>query len=380
MEESQQFKEAVRYSMKNDAGRVQIRKEFNVTDHQARKIRQEALQRETEGEKEAEAMSPEGGKEEAKKLFEIIRDEAEAKDEFDEIGVDNILDQFCDWQETVRSLENISDVIELEVPADHPILLPVLADVHFGNVNTRTRKFLDDMKKIQERPYVKTLFAGDLGEGGILPQMLDLVLEQTMMPRLQRKVLWKLFERIVPNCLAFITGQHDHWTEKQAEFDWLEWFCTEHDVNYLGWGGCIFLTVGEQRYKILARHKYRYNSSYNVTHSVQQLMRLGPWGFGDVGIVADKHEYGYECSEIGGLPTAFMRPGSYKPSDHFMQEKGYNPARPFMPGLILWPDRRKFKGAPDWKMLLPEIDAMASGDIDWEDYPDEPRDVDMKKR
>lgn len=299
------------------------------------------------------------------KLFEIVRTNLSSGMP----DVDVILDEYVKWQGLMQSMNPTAHEVVVSVAASHPILLVGMADIHFGNINVLTERFLEDMREIQTRPYVKTILAGDLGEGGMLPSMMDLVLDQLVPPKAQRQILWQLFERIVPNCLAVITGQHDHWTQKKGQFDWLEWFCSEKGLHYMGWGGCIKLTVGEQEYKIVARHKARFNSSMNPTHSVKQLMRLGEYGFADIGLVADRHTYAYEVVELGGRPTALMRPGSYKPTDAFCQEHGYPASRPFMPGLLLWPDRRLFKGSHDYRQLLPEVDAMAAGRLDWEAYP-----------
>jgi len=285
--------------------------------------------------------------------------------------VDSFLDKYCDWQDALKSCEVAQSYVDLTVESKTPILLVPIADIHLGNLNSNTRAFMEDVDIIKSRPYIKTIFAGDLTEGGVLPQMMDLVLEQIVSPKKQRQIVWELIEKILPNALVLITGQHDQWPQKTADFEWLEWFANEHDLNYMGWGGLIDLKVGEQQWKILARHKYQFNSSSNATNSAKQLMRMGPFGFADVAIVADKHTYAYESCELGDLPRAFLRPGSYKATDHFSQMGGYNFSRPYMPGIILWPDRRMFKGERDYRLLLPEIDAMVNGTIDWKSYPAE---------
>jgi hypothetical protein len=317
------------------------------------------------GEAETNANEPPSETEGLDQFFTVLRKDLPST----VTDVDTLLDKFCDFQDTLKSRDYTRSQIELTVKANCPLLLVPIADVHFGNVNTDTRRFLEDMALIAARSHVKTLLVGDLSEGGVLPQMMDLLLEQVIPPKTQRQLLWELFSRTVPNCLGIITGQHDDWPKKTADFEWLEWFADVHDVHYMGWGGCIRLTVGTQEWKILARHCYRFNSAMNATNSVKQMMRMGPFGFGDVGIVADKHEYAYEECELGGQPTALMRPGSYKPSDGYTEQKGFNPSRPYMPGILLWPDRRLFKGSSDWRKLLPEADAMRAGKLDWRTYP-----------
>ncbi len=283
--------------------------------------------------------------------------------------VDEFINEIQSWSETLQSMEIERSLAELEIKTDKPILLVTIADIHFGNIQTDIGRLMEHMDLIRERPYVFTLLDGDLTEGGILKSMMDLVLEQVITPKNQRKVIWSLMEKICPNLLAVITGQHDDWPSKTADFEWLEWFSDEHDISYLGWGGKIELNVGEQPWDILARHRYRFNSSQNATHSPKKMMKEGPWGFGDVAIVADKHEYAYECCELGGKPCAVMRPGSYKQTDDYCSKGGYNPARPFMPGVILWPDRRLFHGAADFRMLLPMIDAMHDDEMDYSVFP-----------
>jgi len=272
--------------------------------------------------------------------------------------ISEFLEKLIDLQDDILKREHTQSHVKISIKTDRPILLVVRADWHFGSVHTNHRRFLEDNELIKERPYVKTIEGGDLIDGGILSRMVELVQEQLAPVKLQRQVLWAVLKEISKNVLVLVKGQHDSWAEQIACFDPIEWASHDTKIPFIGWGGKVTLTVGEQQWEMVIRHNFPFNSSYNATHTNKQLMRMGEHGVTDISIVCDKHVPAYEEFLMHGQMRIAMRPGSYKPRDFFSQKHGFSSALPLMPGVILWNDQRKFIGSSDFRDLIPLIDAI----------------------
>lgn len=276
------------------------------------------------------------------------------------------LESMIGYQDQVLAQEREQEVVRVSIETDKPILLTIRGDWHVGSIFCDHRRWEEDNRLIESRSFIKTIEAGDLIDNAILAKMPTLMQEQIAPAKLQRMLLWHIFKERghKDHCLAILTGQHTAWGKAQADFDAIEWLSHDCQVPFLGWGGVIFLTVGKQVWKIAVRHSYKFNSTMNPSHSPKQLLRLGPYGFADLAVVADKHTYTTEITELGGRATAILRPGSYKATDNFTKKHGFNPADYWMPGIILWPDRRVFLTSENFRKLIPVTDGIYKGTID----------------
>jgi len=340
------------------AGRAVLMRAFGLIEWQARQIAAEARRR----------VQEESGELDENKQLPL--DEARLQIEFgnhvflnlkkDRVDMGELLDRMIDFQHQLRACNEEQEVLNVVVQTDKPILLAVRGDWHLCSVFCDHERWLEDCRLIVSRPYIKSIEAGDLLDFGILARMPDLVQEQLASAKIQRQLLWYTFKRLglKDHCLALLTGQHTNWGKAQADFDPIEWLAHDLKLPFLGWGGVLNLQVGKQLWKIVMRHSYSFNSRLNVTHSPKQLLRMGPYGFADIAIVADVHTYAVEVCDLGGRATAILRPGTYKYTDAFSQRKGYNPAKPYMPGVLLWPDRRTFLVAENFRRLLPIAEVM----------------------
>lgn len=362
MEEYETFKEHVKNwarsnpttSQFNHAGYRRIVEQFDCSEYFARQVVQELEQEEQDILDSLEEVQSDPQRELIDHYCKIVRQNLPSESP----PLSRFVDILVEFQKDLDKRDRKQDLVRCFIETKKPVLLLLRADWHLGNVNTDHRRFREDNELIQARPWVKTIEGGDFVEGAVLAQMMDLLHEQIAPVKMQRMILWEVVEKQKDHIIALLQGQHDTWSKNTADFNPIEWLADNTKLPYLGWGGNIELIVGDQLWKITARHNYRFNSSENDSHSPKKLMRMGDSEPGDITIVCDKHRVNYEEFQMMGKMRIAMRPGSYKPIDSYMEKHGFNKSLPYMPGIILWPDQREWIGHYNFRTLLPLIDSM----------------------
>jgi predicted phosphodiesterase len=107
----------------------------------------------------------------------------------------------------------------------------------------------------------------------------------------------------------------------------------------IGEGARLFLSLGDQVYVCMLRHRYRYNSAMNPGHSVMKMYdEHGPF---DIGCIGHTHEAGAGWQIKQNKRVAWMRPGSYKVFDGYAEAHGFPRSLPLSPTFIIFPDEKK---------------------------------------
>ena len=256
-------------------------------------------------------------------------------------NTDDIREKYLAWHDAVRQWDIQQDTATVRIDTDLPIGICQRGDWHIGNEHTDLRTFIAHERLILATPGLYSFENGDLQDGYIEGSKMTGVHEALQRPRTQRHFVWDALKRLRGRVLGLTKGQHDAWSVKTADFDPVEWVAHDYEIPYLGHGGLLTLEVGETTYTMHVRHKGKYNSIFNATHSIKQAWRF--FEDSDIGVHADKHTPAVELVEWKGAVRLAMRPGSYKPSDDFSQSLGFMPARPIMPIVILWPNERRFE-------------------------------------
>jgi len=255
-------------------------------------------------------------------------------------------DEMIRWQKENRRWDISQQVATVEIPTELPVGIAIRGDWHLGNEQTDHERFLAHMDLIERTPGLYTIEAGDLIDGYIKPSMAEGQHEALARVRLQRHLVWDACERLKGRVLATASGQHDHWGVHQADFDPIEWVSADYRIPYLGHGGLLRLHAGKQEYTMHMRHKFRYESGTNRTHSIKQFWRFN--GDSEIGCHADKHTPAIEHVLWKGEHRVAVRPGSYKPTDDFAESYGYPRAEPIMPVIILWPNEHRLSA--EWTL------------------------------
>jgi hypothetical protein len=165
-------------------------------------------------------------------------------------------------------------------------------------------------------------------------------------PAVQKNLAKDYIEKLKDKVLALVAGCHDLWGMKAADFDLTEYLAKHGEAAYLGNGGVVYLTIGKITYKIMMRHKYRFNSSDNPTTTVKKMFEKSG-GF-DVGIVSHNHvacmEEGVKEGLDGALKRLFIRAGTYKVHDRYGKQSGFSQGDISVPVVLFSPDKRDIRG------------------------------------
>ena len=143
---------------------------------------------------------------------------------------------------------------------------------------------------------------------------------------------------------AVCSGNHDDWTRDFAGVDMVGNLAQRRRIFYAP--DYVLLTVqishprSEQaeptEYSVKVRHQYRYNSSFNQTHSIKRMWEMDDDDF-DVGVVCHKHEAAFEPFRKHGRKRLAFRPGSYQRTTGHSRRYGYPMSYPTCPTAILFP-------------------------------------------
>jgi len=230
-----------------------------------------------------------------------------------------------------------------------PISISFISDHHVAPyAPCDLRKMAEDAALIASTPGAYAVLGGDGVDNHIKHH--SALISQASTPDMQ----WKLYDHYLQllnvdnSILVMISGNHDDWTADLAGVDMISRLSQKHKIHYAPDEAYINLTIGSQNYVIAMRHKFRFNSSSNLGHTVKKWYDEGKMPF-DVGCIGHHHEAHYEIFHKHGLDRIALRPGSYQISSPYARRNGFNPARPVAPTVILWGDRRELMAFKDVK-------------------------------
>ncbi|MDE2102474.1 MAG: hypothetical protein KGL39_34830 [Patescibacteria group bacterium] len=201
-----------------------------------------------------------------------------------------------------------------------------------------------DAELIQRTPGLYAVLGGDCVDNHIKHRAAVLA------ARSQPHDQWALFEYYLSifaeKIIAMCSGNHDAFSDQIAGIDVLAGIAHRQRLCYAPAEARIDLKLGEQEYKLAMRHQYRFNSSFNLAHTVKQWWRMGEKPF-DIGVIGHHHEPAIESFDAHGLERWAARPGSYQITSAYSRQYGFNRTRPTCPTFILFPDRREIVGFRD---------------------------------
>jgi hypothetical protein len=246
-----------------------------------------------------------------------------------------------------------------------PIAFVFLADEHIGSPGVRYDVLLNIAQTISstEGMYCATLgdeidnfIVGKLALVGALND--DSILDQLHALKAYIRILSR------NNSLLFsIAGNHERWTVAQAGLDPLFNLMMEMGIPYnLDEISAIF-KVGNQEYRIQARHQFRGASKYHDFQPAFNLFDLGDHSaFEDksphIVCLGHRHTFAHATLSRQGLLRHFIITGSLKTTDDYVRKLGFQDALPFMPVCILYPDKYQVE-------IRHDIDEVANSYLPW---------------
>jgi hypothetical protein len=229
--------------------------------------------------------------------------------------------------------------VVLDEPLPHAIALT--GDWHIGMEGVLYDEMDQDFDALAGLPGLLALGMGDYAHNPKAKMRPGASLYRMIVPDPDTQYRMALHQarKLEGQWLGFLTGCHDHWDVQIAGFERVAEMARELKTAYLGHGALISIQLGEQEYHILARHKYKYESSINVTNA----QRRG-WeqiGQPDAVVFAHLHHTVSHKEPRGSQDVVYMRSGSYFKWDEFGMKIGHHQGQRGVPILILYPDKHR---------------------------------------
>lgn len=265
------------------------------------------------------------------------------------------------WEELFDSLERAESARQFLSPTQEsvhrffargPIALAFMGDIHAGAGGVDYARFRRDLDVIRETDGLYFISNGDQLENAN-PKMKSgnaLYHAAFSSPREQLHYIKTRFWPVKDKLLCITQGNHEARDGQMAGIDRLPGLANDLGVSYFTErGGTIHLTVGDQRYTIIAKHSYMGNSKITATNSARRLWVEWPhsWESADVIALAHFHDPHVYQHEVRGRDVVWLRNGSYKIKDEWSESKGYRPAYG-VPIVIFYPDTHKMVAFKDF--------------------------------
>jgi hypothetical protein len=253
-------------------------------------------------------------------------------------------------EKTEEYLEKVlnEDSRLINIDTDLPIGVVFLADMHVGARGTALRQMRLDAELIRNTTGLYAILGGDGWDNHI--KHLAAIIASDTTPSEQIKMFAYYLSIFEQKILAMISGNHEAWTKALAGIDVVQHLAQQRAIVYSKDGLKITLRVGLQDYRIYIRHKTRFNSPMNPSHTIKRLYDYGDWPF-DVGVRGDEHEANIEKFRRHGQQRWAVRVGSYQAYSDFAEIHGFPRAnveagkpRPLCPTLIFYPNERRIDG------------------------------------
>ena len=255
------------------------------------------------------------------------------------------IDALTEFQEKMIDADERQTQLNIDIPDNKPIGVIFTGDWHFGGLRTDHKGMIEDFKLFDDTEGLYSVLMGDYGDNVISGIHPGAQYEQILNPDKQREGVLHLCDMYFKDrTLAVIKGNHDNWQVRSTGDDFVKELARVCNAGYLWYGGEVMLGLGENTYKIHARHNYKYNSSINTTNSQRNL-----YATTHADVIAFGHIHTNEVHEksAGGNDTIWLRTGSYKITDDFSQWIGGYMADPRVPMVVFWPGTRKKIGFRD---------------------------------
>lgn len=251
------------------------------------------------------------------------------------------------YQHEVRSADPRVEEASVTLPDNAPVLVAWTSDWHLGHIECRMDRLRHDLELAARTPGVYLGAGGDLIDNTVSAVAARGMLFESMAPPQVQMYLLEEAAAIVPKdrWLFVCLGNHEAWSVNNVDYDPMAHFARHIDTVYFGAWGYLHVTVGQQRYDILAGHKFSGNSKVNKTGMVKNAMNL--LGDADIVFAGHTHTYASEISETRRRERFYAVAGTYLQTSRFGQMLGYPHSSPKMPGAILFPDERRFIATSD---------------------------------
>lgn len=215
----------------------------------------------------------------------------------------------------------------------------VLSDVHIGGAMVDYEQAEKDAKLIANTENAYAIIGGDTTDNFINAKMVSAMIESTTTIEQQIELYEYYISLFKGKVLGSILGNHNEWTKSKSGFNVFGYIDKRNKIFHAPYDLLLEFVLGKQRYKLYLRHKYRFKSSYNLTHAVKQMFRFSEYDF-DIGMLEHYHEPAFEKFMFKGKQRVAVANGTYKVADNYARKMGYGIAPVIQHFIILSRDNR----------------------------------------
>lgn len=276
-------------------------------------------------------------------------------------SIEEYLEHLIKHQEEQQKFDDRQTSVTIDIDDDKPIGIVFTGDWHVGGLYTAHKEMLRDFRTMKETEGLYNITMGDYGDNYNQNSHKGGMFEQIENPDRQKELILYFFTKFLgEKNLAVLKGNHDNWSYRETGEDFVKYIAREIESPYLWYGGEINIRLGNQVYKIIARHSYIGSSALNTTNSQRRLFDETQ---GDIIALGHLHFNESHAKTKAGKDTVWIRTGSYKITDDYTQwAVGGAKGDIRQPMVILFPDQKKiidfrdmYDGIPYLKLVRGEI-------------------------
>jgi len=239
-------------------------------------------------------------------------------------------------QAILKTAKGLQDIYRDEARITHEFNHPIATknrwigiihtgDWHIEGSSVDLAGLEKDVLDIANYPNFYLVFMGDGGDYFMGP-LASSQFDTTLPPRIARVLYFKFMQVMADRVIALCSGDHEWFAKNLADFDVISDVAGKLDKRYLGAGGTIHIKTEGAEYVDAARHRYRFNSSYNPGHTCRQYIRFEDQR-PDIVCIAHNHINYIGQEELLGKSRILIRSGTRKITDRYMQKKSYLPKK-----------------------------------------------------
>jgi hypothetical protein len=222
-----------------------------------------------------------------------------------------------------RLINNKKTNQSLNFPANQPICIVNLADVHFGHYSVNVHRVFSDLDVINKIPNCHVNLLSDLTDNFIGSWTTSINHNNPITINQQYALRLEYLKRLKPQLKAVVSGNHDNWSTDLIGYDVLANELnsikanTLYDTQQLDYTLCM----PNQSYRIRLRHMWKGRSELNPTYGIEK-MAMAEKTF-DIGVGGHFHigSYYREFNNYGNKGAAILC-GTYKEHDEYAAKLG----------------------------------------------------------
>lgn len=205
--------------------------------------------------------------------------------------------------------------------APEPVGLVFVSDIHFGSPGTDYEAVRRDAELIARTPGMWAVFHGDAVDLYTVKHLAHARWENTPLSH-ELALLRGWLQWLGKKLLVVVAGNHDNWAYRLGGVSLFQGLLPHH-VVYDPHEVRGVVEVGQAKWRLLVRHKVRYNSIYNALHGLKQNLRLGDFD-ADISVAGHVHRGAtYEVWHHQGRQRLVILTGTYKVVDPYAVSEGF---------------------------------------------------------